>query len=199
MCFSEEWRLKLPKYIPIELLRDPYVCKLLIWYSYKAKKLEGLKSKDISAKIGMSEDMFLMAFQRIKKFYKSESKNLDPLQVLYKEVIEYLNEKTSNNLNWMSPYTQGLIRSRSLEGADIDDFKQCIDNMCKEWLNDPEMVKHLVPNTLFSAKFDGYVNRPKVVDSSEQLQKSQSDFRKQFLEKYGVNKTDSESQTKFSI
>jgi len=71
--------------------------------------------------------------------------------------------------------------------------------MCNEWLNDYDMAKHLIPNTLFSARFDGYVNRPKPVDSSQAIQDKQRDFRKQFLEKYGINKTSSESQTELPL
>ena len=35
-----------------------------------------------------------------------------------------------------------------------------IDKKCAEWLHDPKMRAYLRPETLFGAKFEGYLNAP---------------------------------------
>lgn len=50
-----------------------------------------------------------------------------------------------------------LIRARLNEGFVEEDFFKVIDTKCKQWLN-TNMEKFLRPETLFSNKFEGYLN-----------------------------------------
>ena len=77
---------------------------------------------------------------------------------LYTSVIAYLNEKAGTKYRPTTGKTQTLIRARLAEGFTLDDFKTVIDKKCAEWLNDPKMNQYLRPETLFSPKFEGYLN-----------------------------------------
>ena len=84
----------------------------------------------------------------------------------YKEVVDYLNEKTGSKFRATSKATQRLIKARLNEKYTLDDFKKVIDVKTSEWLNDKEMSKFLRPETLFSPKFEGYVNQKQKARSS---------------------------------
>lgn len=75
-----------------------------------------------------------------------------------KEILEYLNSKLNTNYKNTSKKTQSLVRARLNEGYTIDDFKKVIDIKCDEWLN-TSMSKYLRPETLFSNKFESYLNQ----------------------------------------
>lgn len=77
----------------------------------------------------------------------------------YKEIIEYLNNRTGSNYRHTTNKTRDLIKARFNEGFNIDDFKTVIDKKCIEWINDEEMSKYLRPETLFGTKFEGYLNQ----------------------------------------
>lgn len=76
----------------------------------------------------------------------------------YNEIIDYLNLKTNSSYKSTTPKTRELIKARYNEGFTLDDFKQVIDNKVNSWGNDEKMVKFLRPETLFSNKFESYLN-----------------------------------------
>lgn len=78
---------------------------------------------------------------------------------IFKEVIDYLNLKTSCNYRYTTQDTQKLIKSKLKDGYTLDDFKKVIDNKCSEWLNNKDMEKYLRPQTLFGPKFENYLNQ----------------------------------------
>lgn len=75
-----------------------------------------------------------------------------------KSIVEYLNQKAGTNYSYKTESTQHHINARLNEGYTVDDFKKVIDNKCKDWLN-TDMSKYLRPITLFSAKFESYLNQ----------------------------------------
>ena len=76
----------------------------------------------------------------------------------YEEIIDYLNVKVGKNFKATTKTHQSKINGRWREGYRLDDFKQVIDNKVKQWGNDPNMDKYLRPDTLFSTKFESYLN-----------------------------------------
>ena len=76
----------------------------------------------------------------------------------YRDIVEYLNEKADTKYRHTSKKTQDLIKARYNEGFTEDDFKKVIDIKADEWLN-TDMSKFLRPETLFSNKFEGYLNQ----------------------------------------
>lgn len=84
----------------------------------------------------------------------SESKSY-----IYKEIIDYLNEKTGCHYQYTTGKTQRCINARLKEGFVIDDFIKAIDTKCDEWLNKKDMAQYLRPETLFGTKFESYLNQ----------------------------------------
>lgn len=80
-------------------------------------------------------------------------------QIPYKQIIDYLNEKTNRKYLHTANKNQDLIKARWNEGFRLEDFIKVIDNKVSDWLNDGKMNQYLRPATLFSNKFDGYLNQ----------------------------------------
>lgn len=77
----------------------------------------------------------------------------------YAKIVDYLNECTGKSFRHTSAKTKDCIQARFNEGFVLDDFKKVIDVKVKEWSNDENMNKYLRPETLFSNKFEGYLNQ----------------------------------------
>lgn len=75
----------------------------------------------------------------------------------YKDVVNYLNEKSGKNFR-VSIQTKKLIDARLNESFLIDDFYRVIDNQCEKWLSDEKMIDYIRPQTLFGNKFESYLN-----------------------------------------
>lgn len=80
----------------------------------------------------------------------------------YSEIIEYLNEKTGRSFRNVDA-NKKLIKARWNDGYKLDDFKTVIDNMVANWsgkeFNGTPAENYLQPKTLFSNKFDSYLNQ----------------------------------------
>ena len=96
------------------------------------------------------------------------SSNLDTV----KSVVDYLNEKCGTKYKNSSAETQRLIVARLNQGFSLEDFKQVIDNKVADWGNDSQMSKFLRPQTLFSNKFESYLNQSSSVFNVEQTKPS---------------------------
>lgn len=79
-------------------------------------------------------------------------------EIPYKEIIDYLNKKTEKNFSHKIQKTKDLIKARFNEGRTLEDFYKVIDVKCFEWLK-TDMAKYLRPETLFSNKFESYLNQ----------------------------------------
>ena len=73
------------------------------------------------------------------------------------EIISYLNNKSGKRFSYKNQQTKKYINARIKEGYILDDFKKVIDIKCLKWLNS-SMEDYLRPQTLFSNKFEGYIN-----------------------------------------
>jgi uncharacterized phage protein (TIGR02220 family) len=78
-----------------------------------------------------------------------------------KRIIDYLNEKAGTQYRCTAVKTKDLIKARLNENFTEQDFYRVIDKKCDEWMNDEKMCKFLRPETLFSNKFEGYLNQRK--------------------------------------
>lgn len=76
----------------------------------------------------------------------------------YEEIISYLNRKIGYSYKHQRPKTRQLIKARWKEEFRLPDFKKVIDNMTAAWGKDPNMQNYLRPETLFSNKFESYLN-----------------------------------------
>lgn len=78
----------------------------------------------------------------------------------YQEILDYLNSKAGTSYRASSKATQRFIKARLNENYTVDDFKRVIDIKVANWKSDPKMCKYLRPQTLFSNKFESYLNEP---------------------------------------
>lgn len=102
-----------------------------------------------------------------------------------KEVVNHLNDKIGTSYRPGSQNTKRHISARIREGYSLEDFKSVIDFKVKEWVKDPKMRQYLRPETLFSAKFEGYFQAAKgpkekteyekIVDRARELAESRGE------------------------
>jgi uncharacterized phage protein (TIGR02220 family) len=86
------------------------------------------------------------------------STNNPNIYIPYQEIIDYLNKKANTNYRATGKKTKDLIKARLNEKFTLEDFKTVIDKKCNEWLN-TKMENYLRPETLFSNKFESYLNQ----------------------------------------
>jgi uncharacterized phage protein (TIGR02220 family) len=90
---------------------------------------------------------------------ENENININEIE----NIINYLNNKTNRTYNYKAKKNIDVIKARLNEGYTVEQFYQVIDNKVADWLNDNEFNEYLRPETLFSNKFDGYLNKKKIV------------------------------------
>lgn len=76
-------------------------------------------------------------------------------------IVNYLNHLAGTAYR-LSKNTTSHINARLSEGYTVPDFELVISFKCSQWLHDPKMRQYLRPETLFSPKFDGYLNAAKI-------------------------------------
>lgn len=86
-------------------------------------------------------------------------------KIPYKKILDYLNQKTGKHYRNV-PTNQDLIRARWNDGYRFDDFIKVIDNKVADWkgtgvtFSGGQLAEnYLQPSTLFSRKFDKYLNQ----------------------------------------
>ena len=77
--------------------------------------------------------------------------------ILYKTIIEHLNNVACAKYKHTIKKTQGHINARVSEGFTVEDFEKVIDYKAKEWIG-TKYEKFLRPETLFGTKFESYLN-----------------------------------------
>ena len=105
----------------------------------------------------------------INDLTNKELTNKDNTNIIipFSEIIDYLNLKAETKFRSSSKATRDLITARFNEANPpytLDDFKTVIDNKVAEWNCEPlpnheDMRIYLRPQTLFSNKFEGYLNQ----------------------------------------
>lgn len=95
---------------------------------------------------------------------KGTSKEID--NIPYKEIIDYLNQKTGQELKPTTKLYRQLIRARWNKGNRLNDFKRVIDNKEREWRG-TDFWRFMTPKTLFSSgHFNTYLNADKLVSNN---------------------------------
>ena len=119
------------------------------------KRVQDVSNMDTQVRLGKDR----LGKDRLGKDSKDILSGSDePDQVPYKEIVDYLNEKTGSKYRSSGSKTKSLIKARTNEGFSLDDFKTVIEKKAKEW-SGTDMEKYLRPETLFSTKFEGYLNQ----------------------------------------
>lgn len=110
---------------------------------------------------------------------------------IYSSIINYLNKKANTRYRVNNKKTKTLIKARFNEGFTEDDFYKVIDNKVNEWAN-TDMNKYLRPETLFSPKFEGYLNQKEIKNAQYSNGKSNNRWGTGKSEKSFNVKTESE-------
>ena len=144
------------------------------WEKYQsADKIESIREYNREKKRDQRERQKLLALKINEKdvndsqghvlgsqdidIYLPSTSNSLVLNDIYKDVIDYLNLKAGKNFKLVES-NKKHINARIKEGFTLDDFKKVIDNKVTEWKNDDKMNQYLRPETLFSSKFQSYLN-----------------------------------------
>lgn len=97
-------------------------------------------------------------FSSSSKDLKDNKDSSSNTNSIYKDIIDYLNTTIGTNYSRTSKSTIKHINARLSEGFTIEDFKTVIDKKSKEWMG-TDFEKFLRPDTLFSTKFESYLNQ----------------------------------------
>ena len=76
----------------------------------------------------------------------------------YAEIITYFNEVAGTHYLLRGKEVKRLIKARWDDGFRLDDFKTVLDKKAGQWKNNAKMSKYLRFETLFSNKFESYLN-----------------------------------------
>ena len=82
-------------------------------------------------------------------------------------IVSYLNSRVGSSFKASTDKTKRMINARLNEGFTVEDFKKVIETKAEEWENDPKFCKFLRPETLFSNKFESYLNQQQAGQSRE--------------------------------
>ena len=85
----------------------------------------------------------------------------DPKEDTVTEVIEHLNEVCGTSYKPNGKQNREHVHARLADGFTKEDCFEVIDKMHEKWGNDPKMRDFLRPQTLFSTKFESYLNMPR--------------------------------------
>ncbi|WP_367112241.1 conserved phage C-terminal domain-containing protein [Staphylococcus capitis subsp. urealyticus] len=157
------------------------------WYSINYEKLEGMKrpsyQNDTTSVSKRNDGVYQNDTTNTRDYTEitTETTNNNILsgnptasQIPYKEIVDYLNEKTGKNFKHKTPKTRKFIEARWNQDFRLDDFKKVIDVKSDEWLN-TDSDKYLRPETLFGTKFEGYLNQKTKSTGMDQLERMKYD------------------------
>lgn len=106
--------------------------------------------------------------------------NKDNNSNVYKEIIDYLNEKLGTEYKHDTETTKKHINARLKEKFTVKDFKTVIDNKYDDWKG-TEFEQYLRPSTLFGTKFENYLNA-KITKKSQSVKTEQQEENKEFMD-----------------
>ena len=97
---------------------------------------------------------------KVKDKEKVMVKDIEVIRGVVGEIINDLNQVLNTNYKLTSGKTQELIQARLNDGFCLEDFKVVHRKMAQAWGIDNKMRQYLRPLTLYSNKFESYLNRP---------------------------------------
>lgn len=104
-----------------------------------------------------ADDQQVTTKEEVKKVNKDNNKSVN---IPFRDIILDFNEVMGSNYTNGSQATKRLITARWNEGFRLDDFKIVHRKMFEAWNYDEKMRQFLRPQTLYTGKFESYLNRP---------------------------------------
>jgi len=105
--------------------------------------------------------------QKDSRGYIHVKDTLDNVKNTLKEIIDDLNAVLGTSYKYTTVKTKELIKARLKEGFTIEDFKKVHRKKFAEWGTDNKMRPFLRPQTLYSNKFEAYLNQPEKLPVSQ--------------------------------
>ena len=131
-------------------------------YNEYISKMANLK-KPIAETIQEEPIQAELIVEKSKSPRKKSTETSYPNEV-YEDIINFLNQATGKNYKTTSVINRKFITQRLNDGFTIEDFRQVISVKSTNWLGS-KMEQFLRPETLFSNKFESYLNE-KIVNNS---------------------------------
>jgi len=164
--------LKIEQNLTIKITNKFSIISIVNWHTYQDNEyLPNSQSNKPVTNQQQASNKPVTTNNNIKNI--KNVKNVEESNIICR-VVEYLNLKTSRKFR-VTDKVKKLVQARLNETFTEDDFYTVIDNMALRWLQDQKMSRFLRPETLFSNKFDGYLNesprpyRPKMTKEQEEL------------------------------
>lgn len=132
----------------------------------KSKSFKTIKNKPQANNVDTKEPIQpeIIIMDKVKVERKKSTETTYPTEI-YEDIINFLNESTGKNYKTNSIINKKFITQRLNDGFTIDDFKQVIRVKSTNWLGS-KMETFLRPETLFSNKFESYLNE-KIVSQTQ--------------------------------
>lgn len=148
-----------PKYVNLYVLTKNHSCLILSKNEANYQHFVEEYKQPKEAVVIPQEQVVLIAepiVEKPKSPRKKAQESSYPNEV-YEEIIEFLNNSTGKNYKNNSSINRKFITQRLNDGFTIEDFKQVISVKSINWLGG-KMEQFLRPETLFSNKFESYLN-----------------------------------------
>ena len=170
------------------------VIKVLKYSDYQRSENKENDTKTHQKHIKNTSKAYQKHTNKNVKNLKNDKECKEVSNIPYSEIVDYLNSVLDTNYRSSSAKTKSLIKARWNEGFGLDDFKTVIDKKVAEWLGNKKCEKWLRPYTLFSNKFENYLNQlsgDDLEDEEKMMEKYLEDdlvLTDKEREKLGLNK-----------
>jgi len=114
--------------------------------------------RSVAGKKGGFATTFAKAKYTANTENESESEIVGDNKDVIKRIINYMNKTLKTNYKYSTKATVQHINARLEEGFTADDFYLVIEKKARQWMDDSRMAGYLRPITLFSTKFESYLN-----------------------------------------
>lgn len=151
-------------FLTYESTKTGILITVVNWAFYQAKDKE--PNQDANQQLTNSQPTANQQLTTIKNTKKDKK---EEVYMPFQEIVSFLNEKTGKSFRHTSNKTRSLITARINEGYVLEDFYKVIAVKAAEWKDDPKWSKYLQPETLFSNKFESYLNQEVKVKPSKAL------------------------------
>ena len=139
---------------------------------YLTRKGFDLKKRPISKTLQMLHTLIEVRNETVPYIILEEDKEEEsvtpPSSLLIEAIVDDLNVVLGTNYRSDAKATVKLITERSKKHT-LEDFKIVHRKKYKAWKDDPKMVQYLRPETLYSDKFEGYLNEKEVKKSGYRI------------------------------
>lgn len=159
MCQKGKWENGLFDRASIKRISDKYEYSPPLFYRHF----------DFAVKTGIIEVVGDKLYQLSAIVPKKETPKIaDDSSDFAELVLNYLNSKLGSKFK-ANKQVLGHISARRKEGYRYEDFVTVIDKKIKQWKG-TKMEKYIRPLTLFSTKFDSYLNEQQEGNRAEKLE-----------------------------